>query len=60
MATELTKGEKRYLKRFICLLCEQTLDKDWCGAIWPDACDAAKREDRRRRCLVGYKPRKKA
>lgn len=53
----LTKGEKRYLSRHYCRLCETPLDRDGCGANF-GKCTPELRADRRKRCLAGYKPRK--
>lgn len=47
----LTKSEKQYLSKFQCLLCEQPLDKDVCGAIYAKKCSAKIREQRRQECL---------
>lgn len=54
----LTKGERRRLSRYVCWLCEIPLHRDWCGAIG-SSCSAEVRAKRRRKCLAGYRPRKK-
>jgi hypothetical protein len=55
--TTLTQGQRRYLKRFACMWCEQQLDKDCCGAIW-ERCSPETRAKRRADCLKGYRPRR--
>jgi hypothetical protein len=47
----MTASEKRYLRGFACMLCDQRLDKDVCGAIWT-RCDAETRAKRRADCLA--------
>jgi hypothetical protein len=54
---KLTRLQKRYLSRRICWLCEQPLDRDWCGAIY-EQCPEEVREERRLDCLKHYRPRK--
>lgn len=53
----MTPGEKRYLSKYECMWCEQRLSRDWCAAIW-EKCSEEDMERRRKRCLMGYKPRK--
>jgi hypothetical protein len=55
----LTKGERRYLSRFECFLCEIPLHRDDCGSCF-ERCPTEVREKRRRDCLQGYRPRKGA
>jgi hypothetical protein len=55
-ARPLTKGEKRYLRRFVCYLCDQRLDRGWCGAVF-GRCSDEIMEERRRNCLRSYRPR---
>lgn len=56
MSAELTKGERRYLRRYRCGWCNQSLDRDNCAAIF-DSCSDRTRATRRADCLAGYKPR---
>lgn len=56
MRADLTKGERRYLRRFTCGWCDQSLDRDNCAAIY-EACSSEARATRRAACLAGYKPR---
>lgn len=53
----LTKGEKRFLSRRVCGLCEQPLTRKDCGAMLFPKCSAEVIADRRARCLKTYKPR---
>ena len=53
---DLTKKEKRFLSRRICGWCEQSLDRDWCAAIW-EKCSEETRAKRVEDCLQTYKPR---
>jgi hypothetical protein len=55
---DCTKLQKRYLKRFVCFLCEQPLSRDDCAAIYGDwKCTAEIIEQRRADCLTHYRPR---
>lgn len=54
--TGYTRNEKRYLRRFACAWCDQSLARDDCSAIW-ERCTDEQREQRRRDCLKNYKPR---
>jgi hypothetical protein len=61
MIGAMTKGERCYLRRFACMLCEVPLDRDCCGSINGDfnsGCTAETRAKRRADCLKNYKPRK--
>jgi len=53
----MTPGEKRFLSRRVCYWCEMPLDREQCGSPF-EQCAPEVREDRRRRCLETYKPRK--
>lgn len=57
MQTKLTKNEKRFLSRLVCVWCEHRLDRDGCGAIW-EKCSQESRDSRREQALKTYKPRK--
>jgi hypothetical protein len=52
----LTRGQRRYLKRYACILCGQPLDQDGCAAIWT-RCSSETRDKRRADCLAQYRPR---
>jgi hypothetical protein len=53
----MTALERRYLARFICLGCEMSLDRDYCGAVNPAKhCTAESRAERRAKVLEGYRP----
>jgi uncharacterized protein with PIN domain len=49
----LTKLERRYLKRRVCMLCDQPLSSVGCGAIF-DECPEEVRVDRRKDCLKHF------
>ena len=53
----LTKLERKYLSRRLCMLCEARLDRDHCYAIY-ETCTKENRDQRRADCLTEYKPRK--
>ena len=53
----LSKGEKTYLSRRFCALCEMPLNRPGCSAIY-GGCDETTRIKRRDKCLKTYKPRK--
>jgi hypothetical protein len=59
----LTPGQRRYLKRRVCGLCEQSLLRDSCGSCFgaggDGTCTPELRADRLKRCLAEYRPRKK-
>lgn len=57
--SSLSKGEKRYLKKFECAWCEHGLKNPGCSAI-SDSCTEEKRIERRKNCLKNYKPRRRA
>ena len=52
----LTREQRRYLKRYACMLRDQRLDLDICGAI-RTRCSPETRAKRRADCLKGYRPR---
>jgi hypothetical protein len=54
---ELTKNQRRYLRRKVCGLCDMPLSEDSCGSIYGPACTKEFLKDRRTRCLLEYKPR---
>ena len=58
----LDRYQKRYLKRFVCALCDHPLEMSGCGGFlendWSTgACSEKKRIDRRNDCLSKYRPR---
>lgn len=55
--TKLDKYQKKYLSRLCCGLCDHTLDKIGCGAVYAPACEETVRIERRERALKQYKPR---
>jgi hypothetical protein len=50
----MTPQEKRYLKKFCCVWCEQRLDRNECLAFG-GKCSQEAREKRRQRCLKARK-----
>jgi rubrerythrin len=54
----LTKGQKRFLKKYICMLCDYPLDRLGCGVMC-ESCSEEKRITKRENCLKLYKPRKR-
>lgn len=56
-----SKGQRRFLKRRVCGLCEHRMDHAGCGAIYrdqmKDTCTLETRRERRKACLATYKPR---
>lgn len=52
----MTRNEKKFLSRRICSWCDQSLDKDWCAAIF-EKCPDETRIKRREDCLKTYRPR---
>ena len=40
----LSRNEKLYLSRRVCALCDQRLDRNSCGAIWPPRCTPEQRK----------------
>lgn len=60
---DLSKNKKRYLSKYVCGLCEQTLDrintpKDCCN-MFGEKCSQEVIDLRREKCLSQYKPRNK-
>jgi hypothetical protein len=53
----LSRNEKLYLSRRVCALCEQRLDRNSCGAIWPPRCTPEQIEIRRQAALAQYRQR---
>ena len=53
----MTPLEKRFLRRRVCALCEQRLDRDSCAALFSPRCSPELIAERRRKCLETYKPR---
>jgi hypothetical protein len=41
------------------MLCEQRLDRNSCGSVWPPHCTPAQIEARRQAALAEYRPRRK-
>ena len=54
----LTIGEKRYLRRFECMLCGHHLDRPGCSSVY-GRCSDEVIINRRKSCLKNYKPRGK-
>lgn len=54
----LTKGQRRYLQKFACALCDQPLDHPRCGSIYGPPCEDSFLVEKRACCLKEYKPRK--
>lgn len=54
----LSKGEKRYLSNFTCAWCDHPMHHTGCSAVY-GLCDDQTRVARARKCLEGYKPRKR-
>ena len=53
----LTKGQKRYLSKYECALCDYPLNRDGCGAIHKClSCTEQARIERAKDCLQNYKP----
>jgi len=55
----LTKGQKRFLRRFGCAWCDHPLSMTGCSVIYGEKCSDEKRIKRREDCLKNYKPRNK-
>jgi hypothetical protein len=53
---DCTRLQKRYLHRHVCWLCEQPLDRDWCGAMF-ERCSQEIMDKRRADCLTHYRPK---
>ena len=56
MSEALTRNEKRFLSRFVCVWCEQRLDREECSAIY-SRCTKEEMAKRRADVLKTYKPR---
>ena len=52
----LSKNEKRFLAKFECALCGQSLNFYECSAMW-HSCTDEKRIKRAKKCLANYKPK---
>lgn len=54
----LTRGQRQFLSRFACALCEQSMAQAGCGSIYGPACSDEFKVEKRARLLKEYKPRK--
>ena len=55
----LTKNARRYLSGYACGLCDRPLHMDGCGRPYLKCTDEV-RIIRAKKCMEGYKPRRKA
>ncbi len=53
----LSRGQRKYLGKFQCGLCDHPLDRDGCSAIYERPCTIETRISRAGKCLENYKPR---